>query len=303
MASRNSKHRIGLFQRGAKAWSILRPNQQDVYACPICLRPFPSSALDGNGELTIDHVPPEAIGGRTMVLTCRDCNNAAGRRLDHELAALHENIDFVEGTSNGPIRGRLKFDEFSFNVTIEQSIHGGKAEITPKLNDPKAVQSFVEHVKMLQNSKYPGEMEFGLSPSKQFSPGRAELSLLRSGYLIAFATFGYTYILHPALNMVRQQLNDFDTFYLQIVSLTLPGTPRSEKHIRCVIAPDEFRCLMVQFGQHQVLLPWPPWGDTFYVRLAQASTSRRQLPLRVEPDRAPWPKYPQYQLDFMQSTG
>ena len=42
------------------------------------------------GNLTIEHVPPEGVGGRGLPLTCKECNNSAGREFDsHAVTRLN----------------------------------------------------------------------------------------------------------------------------------------------------------------------------------------------------------------------
>jgi hypothetical protein len=54
------------------------------YACPLCQTLFTIDELDTR-NLTKEHVPPRSIGGREMVLTCRQCNNSAGATFDAHL--------------------------------------------------------------------------------------------------------------------------------------------------------------------------------------------------------------------------
>jgi HNH endonuclease len=54
--------------------SVIRPIPRfDFDVCPIC---FSAS------NLTDEHVPPEALGGKVLTRTCRRCNNTLGSRVD-----------------------------------------------------------------------------------------------------------------------------------------------------------------------------------------------------------------------------
>ena len=75
------------FDRGAAAFESVCPGKYaaPTYPCPICLTPFTFDALT-DGRLTSEHVPPESAGGRDLVLTCKECNNSAGTKLDADAA-------------------------------------------------------------------------------------------------------------------------------------------------------------------------------------------------------------------------
>ena len=63
------------------------------YVCPQCLNAFPESALLA-GWLTQEHVPPESVGGKKIVLTCKNCNNTAGHSTDADMRREADILDF-----------------------------------------------------------------------------------------------------------------------------------------------------------------------------------------------------------------
>ena len=54
------------------------------FICPLCLRIFNVGQLGEqvNSYITIEHVPPENLGGKPLVLTCKECNSSCGHDLD-----------------------------------------------------------------------------------------------------------------------------------------------------------------------------------------------------------------------------
>jgi len=46
---------------------------QPVIFCPLCIKVYHADALgqDGIDSLTIEHIPPESVGGKAKVLTCK----------------------------------------------------------------------------------------------------------------------------------------------------------------------------------------------------------------------------------------
>lgn len=54
---------------------------QYVYLCPICLKNKAAilniEDFRSDDEFTIDHFPPQSVGGKGKILVCKTCNNTA----------------------------------------------------------------------------------------------------------------------------------------------------------------------------------------------------------------------------------
>jgi hypothetical protein len=92
--SRGQDLRLKLFATGAKAASLHFKADQDVYICPLCGRGFLIQAVI-DGTLTLEHVPPKSLGGKPLVLTCKDCNNDSGHSID-SAAALRKDMESIQ---------------------------------------------------------------------------------------------------------------------------------------------------------------------------------------------------------------
>ena len=58
------------------------------YICPICELLFQEESLNQNSSnpLTLEDVPPKKLGGKPIILTCKNCNNKlGGTKLDSQL--------------------------------------------------------------------------------------------------------------------------------------------------------------------------------------------------------------------------
>ena len=64
--------------------------------CPICLTRFSREGVKKGQEVTIEHVPPKAVGGLERCLTCRKCNTSAGRSLDQAVAIRNRAIGHIK---------------------------------------------------------------------------------------------------------------------------------------------------------------------------------------------------------------
>jgi hypothetical protein len=166
----------------------------NLYGCPICTRLLPAEALNSH-DLTLEHVPPRALGGRGIALTCKSCNNDAGSTVD---AAVHRRESFFELGRN--LRGRP--GEFTGPVKIEAggvvtnavlltkdgqvTIKVDRRKNNPILNDEQIAKLEAE----LNGS---GSANFRLNVSLGFSFDRSRVGDLKSAYLAALAMFGYRY--------------------------------------------------------------------------------------------------------------
>src|SRR5688572_27922121 len=94
------------FAKGAAALGSAAPvHRGRGYACPICLRIYPSAT-----GLTVEDVPPKAVGGRPLLLTCRECNSGSGAMLDWHWVKFVEVEGFGERHLPKPITVTLTYE-------------------------------------------------------------------------------------------------------------------------------------------------------------------------------------------------
>ena len=71
-----------------KKYKILPPHL--VYFCPLCVENYIiafGNHKEATAEFSLDHIPPESVGGKYKLLTCKKCNNDAGI-FEAELSSL-----------------------------------------------------------------------------------------------------------------------------------------------------------------------------------------------------------------------
>lgn len=70
----------------------LTPEFEDGVICPMCFKLFTREGLssDFDDRLTLEDVPPIALGGQPLLLTCKVCNNKAGSQLEAHLTRMLE---------------------------------------------------------------------------------------------------------------------------------------------------------------------------------------------------------------------
>jgi hypothetical protein len=119
-----AKRKLHLFKLYRRNIELLCENPRynrealkDIVICPICFHTFKESDVEKRGEnnyLTIEHVPPQYLGGRTEVLTCFKCNNLFSE-FDKELLYVPQRPD----SKVVNWRTKLKSNEDKFGAITE----------------------------------------------------------------------------------------------------------------------------------------------------------------------------------------
>lgn len=248
------------FELGAASFARMRPGlcSQPTYPCPICLTPFTAEAL-AQKQLSAEHVPPESLGGRELLLTCRGCNNSSGTKLDAH-ARIKEDVQLaLAGTLEHPHRVRAMFGDFVVNAELHTL--GGKysLRVPAKINKPGTSDALQEVARtgaqlMVEHARF---AELG-----------AKISWFRAGYLALFAVSGYELAVDPAFEIVRQQILECDERkMISFTSEAREDIPLTVRRILRVLAPEWHHGWAVEFGRYFV--HFPVLGDTsFYDRMA-----------------------------------
>jgi|SRR5579884_706110 len=242
---------------------------EGMYPCPLCLRTFPLNSLE-NGDLTVEHVPPESLGGKPLLLTCARCNHTSGtafdaaarnaERLRSHLAGTEDNLanatfSLNDTLVNGEIliageRQSSRSEDFEVSVEAQSGL-GIYFNTVRRINNPANVARFDEAWENAANKRLTLSFEL----KAQAPPHRAAASWIRTAYLAAFARFGWFYALHPTFESLRYQL-------LRGREVELPELYRyydeADPTRREIIVADEdpnCPCFAVIYGQHSVFLP------------------------------------------------
>lgn len=174
----------------------------DAFICPICLRPF---AIDSIDTLTLEHVPPASVGGKPILVTCKECNNNLGADIDvclmNELEILH-NINHLDII---PQKSKISFGGVEINAqTTYSNSSGFKFMISPQNNNPIDFESFLTEIKNAKDG-YDFKLVVNITNRKRYI-NLANIALLKSAYLLAFYRLGYMYVLNANLDIVRNQI-------------------------------------------------------------------------------------------------
>ena len=287
------------FNRGATALGRVLPEVSlDMYVCPLCLNGFFRNALV-DGRLTLEHVPPEKLGGRPLVLTCRECNSRAGSELDVHAVKAEAMVDFLKGQMTRPVAAWIRLPS---GAQIKADVRAVGSSISAAVHEKGHKPGGVEHAQqtMLAMSESANELapEFKVDfYGALHSPKRASISRLRSAYLVLFAALGYRYVLQTGLNVVRDQIADPEGRDLGCFGFVQPKT--SERQVLLVTSPEELRSYAVRLGHYVIFLPRLGASATqLYEAVDQRAEKMDGGADRFLVRQQSWPNGPQFTLDF-----
>jgi len=178
-----------------------------AYVCPICATNFilmRNDTVYSNTDFSLDHFPPESVGGSLKILTCRKCNNDAGRLFESELS---EKMNY-EATKNTNPNAHLKT-----KVKISGLV-GNYSAFIKKETDGKFIIDFPTKAKQsapflqnwLDNKIMENDWEASLT-IKRPDDYKILKSVLKTAYLICFINWGYDFIFSENGKLIRNVLN------------------------------------------------------------------------------------------------
>ena len=219
--------------------------------CPICLLPFARFEVEAGRKVTLEHVPPKAMGGQVVCLTCSRCNNS-GSRLDRSAMKAKKAIDdYVEG------RG----------TEIEVNFFGVKRSgyLRPEEGKPIKfpIPTKVGQLRGTMDLKsLPGRSALDVNKGlgikiKRPDSNHVTISLLRSAYLLVFSLlgdYGYKYAESEAITRVREQIMTPDETIVESRVGTISGLDEGQDLISFQFGHKPF-FWSVKIFERVVLLP------------------------------------------------
>ncbi|MDQ1631547.1 MAG: hypothetical protein QOC80_1519 [Frankiaceae bacterium] len=163
---------------GRRGMTDQLPEYEEYYACPCCLVACNRAAVFA-GILTEEHVPPEGVGGRRLLLTCKNCNNGAGSDFDAHAVTRLDADDFARGRVTGrtlPVPSYA--DGIPLRGTAQRMDGGIQIFGVPKQNNEK---DLVAHVAALDAYVESGDPRpnHSFTIHTRYSEARARISWIR----------------------------------------------------------------------------------------------------------------------------
>lgn len=288
------------WRAGAEAFAKLDLGLPSYYVCPLCLHGF---TQDQAPDLTRDHVPPDAVGGRRLVLTCPGCNNQktshkSGRNVDSDAAELERVRDFFRRKPGRPYSVRYRTEGgIDVNAEAEWSADGALSIAgLPGSNPPGALNHLnLELTCRWREGRGWPTSQLSVRFRHRVSLQHVSVSWLRAAYLAAFAALGYRYIFRRQLDLVRKQIREPDTSLIKGFYQEVPADAAKEWAIILLSSPRWARGIAVQMGEQLVLLPYLDDASTYYERLVRES--EEGMTMTFAGKAFPWPNRAEFRLD------
>jgi hypothetical protein len=288
------RRRVNWFRQGVHAIAcVVSPKPPEAYVCPLCLNFCTSEQLDA-GLLTDEHVPPEAVGGKPLVLTCVSCNGASGSLLDEAMTDEEKLRTFGKPHTLGPLPGSVTFEGVRKNGSIRFDGETFVMLGDPGQNNPATLAAYTESLERFGSGSL---MELRLHVKA--NPWRAGIGWMRSAYLAAFAVYGYRYVLQPAFGPLREAIADPDSAGFDPVILQVPDGEALDPLMVQVTAPASLAgCRAVVFGPRLILLPpWRAREDWFATLRERVTNEAAKNLMLVSVIGRRFPEYPMYLTD------
>lgn len=271
----------------------LKPDLDDIVLCPQCFKVITRDSLDETDtEFSLEHVPPEALGGRIRTFSCRECNSSAGHDLDSHLLNWLHLRDFLQQKPGSTVDARVIIGDEAQLVAELVYTEDGILQILadPNRTNPEQLETAN---RLMQ--KGPPEINFKFSGrrGRGARPRRPEAALLRIAYFYAFSVFGYGFLINFGSQAVRSQFRNPEDEILPAWGITHnDALPDQAVGINMVTSPDELRSYAVVFDlvyganrlRYSVLIPGPTAPHTaIYRYLADRAEDSTPIDMKLVP--------------------
>lgn len=176
-----------------------------LYVCPLCLQNYFAESKEGivgSSEFSLDHLPPDSVGGEFQIITCKTCNNRAGE-YEVELKKLVDfgsKPDMKYGSIFPKTMVRNKETGETFYAIVQHSPG------TTNVSFNEEAKKHNENLKQFLTKIHSGEIKslevFVPSPDL----GQIAKAILKSSYLACFAWWGYEFVYSKNAEMIRKVL-------------------------------------------------------------------------------------------------
>lgn len=258
------------------------------YVCPVCQKIFDKDALFSTeyvDHLTLEHVPPESLGGNIKLLTCKICNNEQGSKLDRQLLESLKTKDFYSGIPGAERPARFLVDgKWNTGGKIVNSDSKGFEFRSIRNN------SNHNHYDKLFNEGGLDIEKIDVTINHQFKKRRSEIGLLRIGFLWLYSELGVASLISGNMQTVRKQIHESEKEWIKNIGSLDNDFPDNFDGVNVIKEPKELRSFAVAFKtktkhkerKHIVLLPGPSDpGLKIYENMKKLSDEEKKVTIQL----------------------
>ncbi|QDT33302.1 HNH endonuclease [Thalassoglobus polymorphus] len=188
------RNKKALFEnyRASQTSVDLPTDHEDALICPLC---WEETAYN---DLSIEHALPGSVGGSAKVLTCRSCNNEHGSSLDSHLSQFQKLKDALQG--HGTIATELNINGKRMVANLDWK--NKNFHVVGKATDPRVNDLVKDEFQAGLVEKMKVTFSFG------YAKNQFNRAALRAAYLVLFRCFGYQYVVHDVVQILRRRICD-----------------------------------------------------------------------------------------------
>ncbi len=182
---------------------VINPAKTPVYICPLCCRGFSKEILDHesfDNHLTLEDVPPKSVEGKPILLTCKECNNKSGFKVDHAIQTYLKVESFLKRISGSELKTRIELvDGRIYKAEAKIEDHKG---ITFVSNPNRKIK---EDFSFLEKNWEGAKIKFSFQAPAQKT---LRLAYLRTGLLLSFYYFGNALLMDENYHKLKKYVMD-----------------------------------------------------------------------------------------------
>ena len=296
---KNSDLKRNFFKKGAVALRNLIKIDQECYCCPICKRLYLYDDLV-SGELTLEHAPPEQVGGKPLALTCKECNSTAGYSVDFAVVQRQRLIDFTDAVMGQKqnFKGRANCLIGGEKLNINFQKEEGRLSIKPvrKINNPKKLKAYEDYMNNLHKSGEWDGMTFTITPTAKYHVKYSKIGDLKTAFIVCFAFFGYRFALDKRLSSVREQIINYKKDIIDYYWYT--SDPKITREHFIFIIEKPIVALAIKLDNSTVILPWLNGPNDFYEHIRDYFAGANGKQVTFDGHFFNWPRSLEMRLDL-----
>lgn len=214
--------------------------------------------------------------------------------LESHVDAVEDALQFATRTMRTPRPFALRWrDGQTINVEILANESGIQVFGLPNHNRPGTTDEWEANLASV-GQQTGAALEFEVTARRRFQYRSARVGWLKSAYLVAFAALGYSYILLPQLETIREQIAKPAEQVIEGFTAFRSNGSIADRALLLIDQPEV--ALAVVMGYHIVLLPSDDSPDGLYDRLGSNIGDGR---FEAHPiGEVPWPRTLLLAMDF-----
>lgn len=238
-----------------------------VYLCPICLAnkiAIVNEWIHYEEEFTLDHFPPQSVGGQNTTFVCGSCNSRAGSEFDYALKEWLEAQSFINGTKNAEVPIKVALEGVKGKFKGKLIFDGPGSFKYEKLEQYPPANKWFEHV--ISGNIAKQTISFTM-PKMEY----VNRALLKAAYLFCFSHWGYDFVYTVAGNNIRKILLGSQEHVLSNFGVFIHMGSHPASGLCYIFKPENLQTFMINFKltdkktgfqcSASVLIPGPNEAD------------------------------------------